>query len=222
MKEEKEKRMVGVYASKFVKDGQVIGLGTGSTVAYFAEALGERILNGESFLAVPTSYQSIDLCKKYGITLTTLDEHRPECAFDGADEVDKSNNLIKGRGGAMTQEKIVDYYSNEFFVLVDKSKLVKILGSNFPLPIEVIPKAIKPVIDKLSEMGSPMVRPAINKDGPVITDNGNFIVDLKTIIKNPKEMEININNIPGVVENGIFTRKCKIIVPNDNDIIDVI
>jgi len=218
---EEQKKNIGLYAAKLVKDGQVIGLGTGSTISFFAQALQKRIMDGERFLAVPTSYQSQELCKKYKITITSLDEHRPDCAFDGADEVDNNKMLIKGRGGAMTQEKIVDYYSKDFYVLVDRSKLVDKLGTNFPVPVEVIPTAVSPVLEELSTLGNPILREAKNKDGPVITDNGNFIIDLKINITNPHEMEERINNIPGVLENGIFTRQCKIIVPNDNNIIDV-
>lgn len=221
MNNDNQKKAIGRYASEIVKDGQVLGMGTGSTVTYFAKYLGERIKNGEEFYAVPTSYQSINLCQENRIKITTLDENIPEMAFDGADEVDKSNFLIKGRGGAMLQEKIVDYCSKEFYVMIDKSKLVDTLGTRSPVPVEVMPKAIRPVMNTLSVYGAPSIRPAVKKDGPIISDNGNFIVDLKMRLVDPIKIESELNNIPGIVENGIFTKKCKVLVAINDDVIDI-
>jgi len=216
-----QKKIVGQKAADMTKDGQIIGLGTGSTVTWYAKALKERIENGDEFYAVPTSFQSLELCVQNGIKTTTLQEHMPEIAFDGADEVDANNCLIKGRGGALTQEKIIDYYAKEFYVLVDQSKMVDILGTSFKTPVEVIPMGLAPAQKELAKFGTPHLRQAQAKDGPVVTDNGNFIVDVEMKIDDPASYEASINNIPGVIENGIFTRDCKIIIPN-NDVIDII
>jgi len=201
------KKRVGYEAAKLVKDGDVVGLGTGSTTHHFIEKLGKRIeKEGMDILGVPTSYQSFFLARDSGIQITTLEEHDVDIAVDGADEVDPELNLIKGGGAAHTLEKIVDSSASRFIVIVDGSKVVPELGT-FPVPVEVIPQATRPVKKTLIEMGgSPSMRMADRKDGPVVTDNGNFIFDVKFIIKNPKKMETKINNIPGVVENGIFSQ----------------
>lgn len=201
------KKRVGYEAAKLVKDGDVVGLGTGSTTHHFIEKLGKRIeKEGMDILGVPTSYQSFFLARDSGIQITTLEEHDVDIAVDGADEVDPKLNLIKGGGAAHTLEKIVDSTASRFVVIVDGSKIVSELGS-FPVPVEVIPQATRPVKKTLIEMGgSPSMRMAERKDGPVVTDNGNFIFDVKFTIKNPKKMETEINNIPGVVENGIFSQ----------------
>ncbi|MHC1605013.1 MAG: ribose-5-phosphate isomerase RpiA [Candidatus Methanofastidiosia archaeon] len=214
------KQKAAQYATDITKDEQIIGMGTGSTIALYAELLGKRVRGGEKFYAVPTSFQSFYLCIKNGINITTLDENIPEVAFDGADEVNPNKCLIKGRGGALALEKIVDYAASKFYVVIDETKIVKKLGTNFPLPIEIIPQSFTPVMNTLSALGKPALRMSQAKDGPVISDNGNFIIDLKTEIENPKKMEKYINNIAGVVENGIFTKKCKVILAH-NDIIDV-
>jgi len=200
------KRKVGYEAAKLVKDGDVVGLGTGSTTHYFIEKLGERIREeGISIMGIPTSYQSFFLARDSSIPITTLEEHDVDIAVDGADEVDPEFNLIKGGGAAHTLEKIVDTYASKFVVIVDGSKMVDKLG-NFPVPVEVIPQAARTVKNRLIDMGgSPLMRMAERKDGPVVTDNGNFIYDVKFIINHPKKLETELNSIPGVVENGIFS-----------------
>jgi ribose 5-phosphate isomerase A len=200
------KRKVGYEAAKLVKDGDVVGLGTGSTTHYFIEKLGERIIEEElSIMGIPTSYQSFFLARDSSIPITTLEEHDVDIAVDGADEVDPEFNLIKGGGAAHTLEKIVDTSASKFVVIVDGSKMVDKLG-NFPVPVEVIPQAARTVKNRLIDMGgSPLMRMAQRKDGPVVTDNGNFIYDVKFIINQPKELERVLNSIPGVVENGIFS-----------------
>ncbi len=201
------KKRVGYEAAKLVNDGDVVGLGTGSTTHYFIEKLGIRIKNEDiTILGVPTSYQSFFLGRDAGIQITTLEEHEVDIAVDGADEVDPKLNLIKGGGAAHTLEKIVDESAKRFVVIVDESKIVSELGS-FPVPVEVIPQATRTVRKHLVDMGgSPQLRMAEMKDGPVVTDNGNFIYDVKFIIKNPKKLETELNTIPGVVENGIFSQ----------------
>jgi len=201
------KKLAGYEAAELVKDGQVVGLGTGSTTHYFIQRLAEKIKEEEmEILGIPTSYQSQFLARKLGITMTTLDEHNVELAVDGADEVDPQLNLIKGGGEAHTMEKIVDSSAEKFIVIVDDSKLVDELGT-FPVPVEVIPQAFRVVAERLEAMdGKPELRIAERKDGPVITDNGNFVLDIQfQKISDPAALENELNTIPGVVENGLFT-----------------
>lgn len=202
------KKDAGYKAAEYVKDGDILGLGTGSTTHYFIEKVGMRIAEeGINVMGIPTSYQSLLLAKKWNIPITTLEEHEIDLAVDGADEVDKELNLIKGGGAAHTKEKIVDYAAKTFIVIVDESKVVDTIG-NFPVPVEVIPDASRTVIQALEDMGAKCeIRMAERKDGPVITDNGNFVIDAKfNIIESPIHLEIDLNTIPGVVENGIFTQ----------------
>lgn len=201
------KKNTGYEAAKEVLDGQVVGLGTGSTTHYFIEKLGMRIKEESlDIMGIPTSYQSFFLAKDWNIPVTTLEEHDVDIAVDGADEVDPGFNLIKGGGAAHTLEKIVDYSADRFIVIVDDSKMVKNLGA-FPVPLEVIPTASRIVSQILEDMGAAVsIRMAERKDGPVITDNGNFVIDAEFgILNEPAELEIELNSIPGVVENGIFS-----------------
>ncbi|MDO9044655.1 MAG: ribose-5-phosphate isomerase RpiA, partial [Methanobacteriaceae archaeon] len=140
------------------------------------------------------------------IPITTLEEHDIDLAVDGADEVDPALNLIKGGGAAHTLEKIIDYSADRFIVIVDDSKMVETLGK-FPVPLEVIPTAARVVSQILEDMGvATSIRMAERKDGPVITDHGNFVIDAEFgILNEPEELEIELNSIPGVVENGIFS-----------------
>lgn len=201
------KKNAGYAAADLIMDEDVVGLGTGSTTHYLIERLGQRIKEEElDILGIPTSYQSFLLAKDAGIKITTLEEHSINIAIDGADEVDKDFNLIKGGGAAHTLEKIVDESAQRFVVIVDDSKLVQKIG-NFPVPLEVIPQASRTVSDHMKLIdGSPILRMATKKDGPVITDNGNFVIDVHFgRIDNPAHLERDLNNIPGVVENGIFS-----------------
>ncbi|MDO8869762.1 MAG: ribose-5-phosphate isomerase RpiA [Methanobacteriaceae archaeon] len=201
------KKNTGYEAAKEVLDGQIVGLGTGSTTHYFIEKLGMRIKEEDlDIMGIPTSYQSFFLAKDCNIPVTTLEEHDIDLAVDGADEVDPALNLIKGGGAAHTLEKIIDYSADRFIVIVDDSKMVETLGK-FPVPLEVIPTASRVVSQILEDMGVvTSIRMAERKDGPVITDNGNFVIDAEFgILNDPEELEIELNSIPGVVENGIFS-----------------
>ncbi|MHA1650797.1 MAG: ribose 5-phosphate isomerase A [Candidatus Helarchaeota archaeon] len=211
---ESQKKMAAEAAVEHVQTDQVIGIGSGSTIEYFIQILKERIkLEGLKIVAVPTSYQSMLSLIKNEIPLTTLNE-QPELdlAVDGADEIDSKLNLIKGGGGALTQEKIVDSAAKKFIVIADESKLVNKLGEKMPIPIEVIPLSFKTVLKKLKRYNAICtLRTAVKKMGPVITDNGNFIIDAQiTDIKDPKQLELEINGIPGVVENGLFVEMADI------------
>jgi ribose 5-phosphate isomerase A len=203
------KQQVGKAAADRVQSGSIVGLGTGSTTAYAIQYLGDRIKSGEltDIKGIPTSFQASVLAKQYGIPLTTLDEvDRIHIAIDGADEVDPQKNLIKGGGAAHTREKVVDSLAELFIVVVDQSKIVTALGSTFPVPVEVLPMAIAPVTRALEKLGGkPELRMGVKKDGPVITDQGNMVLDVTfASIPNPVELEKILNNIPGVLENGIF------------------
>ena len=203
------KQQVGIAAAQRVQSGTVVGLGTGSTTAYAIQHLGDRLKSGDlkDIKGVPTSFQASVLAKQYGIPLVTLDDvDRIDMAIDGADEVDPAKNLIKGGGAAHTREKIVDGLADYFIVVVDSSKLVDKLGSTFPLPVEVLPLAVAPVTRALERLGGkPELRMGVKKDGPVITDQGNMVLDVTfSDISNPAELEKTINNIPGVLDNGLF------------------
>ncbi|MEM6451686.1 MAG: ribose-5-phosphate isomerase RpiA [Cyanobacteria bacterium P01_D01_bin.105] len=203
------KQEVGRAAAAQVKSGTVVGLGTGSTTAFAIQFIGDRIASGEltDVVGIPTSFQASVLAKKYGIPLTTLDEvDRIDIAIDGADEVDPQMNLIKGGGAAHTREKVVDGLAERFVVVVDSSKLSDKIGTIFALPVEVLPMAVAPVTRALEKLGGKVeMRMGVAKDGPVITDQGNMVLDVTFDgIDNPAEMEQTINNIPGVLENGLF------------------
>lgn len=187
----------------------VLGLGSGSTAAILIDELGRRWQAGEltGVRAVPTSFQSSLLAQQYGIPLTTLNEvDRLDLAIDGADEVDPDRNLIKGGGGCQTREKLVDSRADRFVVVVDATKLSDTLGTHFPVAVEVLPEAYVQVQAALRDLGSdPVLRMAVRKAGPVVTDQGNVILDAKFAgIDDPADLERTINNIPGVLDNGIF------------------
>lgn len=211
------KQEVGKAAANFVQSNTVVGLGTGSTTAFAIEYIGERLKKGEieNIVGIPTSFQAEVLARQYGIPLTTLDYvDRIHIAIDGADEVDPQKNLIKGGGAAHTREKVVDALADQFIVVVDGGKLVDKLGSTFLLPVEVIPMAVSPVMKALEKLGGkPQLRMGIKKAGPVVTDQGNLVIDVKfDYISDPATLEKEINNLPGVLENGLFVGVADIIL----------
>ncbi|MDQ0976750.1 ribose 5-phosphate isomerase A [Neobacillus niacini] len=199
-----EKKEVGEKAVEYVKDGMVVGLGTGSTVFYTITKLGQLVQQGLTIIGVPTSEQTKKLAIELGIPLVSLDEvEQIDVAIDGADEVDPKLNLIKGGGGALLREKIIAAAAKTFIVVADSDKNVDTLGT-FPLPIEVVPFGYEMTVKHIRELGaSPRLR---QKDGtPYVTDNGNYIIDSNfQEITYPKELEKNLNLIPSVVDNGLF------------------
>jgi len=211
------KRAAGERAAEMVKDGMIIGLGTGSTVYYTIEHLGKRVRKGLQIVGIPTSFQTAMRAKNAGIRLSTLDENPViDIAIDGADEVDPRLRIIKGRGAAHLREKCVAAAAKRFVVVVDEQKMVKQLGAA-AVPVEVLPFAVMPVINDLRGLGcEPIIRQAVKKDGPVITDNGNFVVDCRfTGIQNPEKLEAALAAIPGMIESGLFcgfVRKTTVIV----------
>ena len=222
MNVEEMKKAVAKEALKLIEDEMVIGLGTGSTTSYFIKYLGKLIMEGEleDVYGVPTSYQARLLALESGVPVVSLDEvDAIDIAVDGADEVDPHMNLIKGRGGALTMEKIIEYRAGMFVVLVDESKLVEWLGQKMPVPIEVIPSAWRAIAEEIEVFNATAeLRMAEKKDGPVVTDNGNFILDARFHrIDDPLDLEIELNNIPGVVENGIFADIADLVLVGTRD-----
>ena len=211
------KQEVGKAAAERVQSGTIVGLGTGSTTAYAIQYIGDRIKKGElkDIKGIPTSFQAEVLAKEHGIPLTSLDAvDHIDVAIDGADEVDPQKNLIKGGGAAHTREKVVDSLAAQFIVVVDSGKLVDRLGSTFKLPVEVIPMAYAPVMRAIEKLGGkPELRMGVKKAGPVVTDQGNMVIDVTfDSMDNPGELEKTINNIPGVLENGLFVGVANVVL----------
>ena len=206
----KMKEAVASAAIDEIQDGMIIGLGSGSTAALMIKALGKKIASGEikDVIGVTTSFQGEVLASELEIPLRSLSAvSRIDLAIDGADEVDPSFQLIKGGGACHVQEKLVASISDRFVVVVDSTKIVTKLNLSFLLPVEVLPTAWKQVQTKLEDLGAiSQLRMAEMKAGPVVTDQGNLILDLKFHegITNPSLIEGQINNIPGVLENGLF------------------
>jgi ribose 5-phosphate isomerase A len=206
---EAAKKNAAYAAVQHVKDGFVVGLGSGSTAAYAIEALGERVKRERlSVLGVPTSYQAFLLAVRHGIAVTTLEEHPVlDLDIDGADQIDSKLNLIKGMGAALAREKIVATASKQFVVIADKSKKVKTLGeSGQAVPVEVLPFAIALVKRRIEAAGGKaFLREGKGKVGPVITDNGNAVLDANFgVITDVMKLELKLKMIPGVVETGLF------------------
>src|SRR5208337_3996868 len=215
---EREKEAAGRAAAELVRDGDVVGLGTGSTAYFAVLALGERVKAGLKIVGIPTSVQTADLARAVGIPLTTFDEH-PEIdiTIDGADEVDHKLNLIKGGGGALLREKVVASASKRMVVVADSGKIVSVLGK-FPLPVEIIAFARAVVEKKIVALGgSPKLR--TRPDGsPYLTDNGNQILDCSFgTIADPAALAREFNGVPGVVEHGLFIGLAKLALVGRGD-----
>jgi len=212
---EEAKKRAALEAVKHVKNGFVLGLGSGSTAACAIQEMGRRIKQeGLRILGVPTSYQALLVAVDCGIPLTTLNEHpQLDLTIDGADQVNGSLNLIKGMGGALTREKIVASASKQLIIVVDETKLVERLGTNHPVPVEVLPFALPTVMLKVREMGGkPVLREGKGKAGPVVTDNGNLIIDVDFgPINTPKKLDSQLESVPGVIETGLFVEMADII-----------
>tara|TARA_Y100001978_G_C23690537_1_gene434524 strand:+ start:628 stop:1329 length:702 start_codon:yes stop_codon:yes gene_type:complete len=204
------KKAVAEAAVGEVADNMIVGLGSGSTAAIMIKSLSENIKSGKlkNIRGVPTSFQSEVLALELGIPLLDLvSVTQIDLAIDGADEVNPEYQLIKGGGGCHVREKLVASKANKLLIVVDQTKLVKNLNESFPLPVEVLPSAWKQVKDVIEKMDARCkLRMAEKKAGPVVTDEGNLLLDIlfKGGIKNPKKLESEINNIPGVLENGLF------------------
>ena len=218
---EEMKRKAGERAAEYVKDGMVVGLGTGSTVKYTIMALGERVKNGLDILGIPTSRATEKLAKEVGIKIVDINDYpNIDITIDGADEVDPYCNLIKGGGGALLREKIVAHASKYEVIVVDERKVKEFLGE-FPLPIEIVKFGHKRTARVLGELGCEPHFRMVNGE-MFTTDNGNYIVDCKfKKIVNPREVESRIKSIPGVVEVGIFTNLCNEVIVGKKEGIEI-
>ena len=224
--QKEQKALVGnavidrLFERGLIKSGMKIGLGTGSTAIIAVERLASYIRDGKvsGVKAVATSFQTHIACEENGIPVYTLNSKeiagKLDLSIDGADEIDPDNNLIKGGGAAHVQEKIVEYNTKRLVIIADESKLVPHLGTKFPLPVEIIPASRGPVVREMEKLGASCVlRSCAGKDGPIVTDNGNQILDCTwpalsdgSSPVNPAKMEDRVNKITGVVENGFFTK----------------
>ena len=204
------KQAVALAATDQVKNGMVLGLGSGSTAALMIQEVGARLRDGRlsDIVGVTTSFQGEVLAAELGIPLQSLNAiDRIDLAIDGADEVDPRFELIKGGGACHVQEKLVARRAERFVVVVDSTKLVERLNLGFLLPVEVLAGAWRQVQSELQQLGgSAELRMAQRKAGPVVTDQGNLVLDVRfeAGIKDPVELERSINNLPGVLENGLF------------------
>lgn len=203
------KEQVGYKAVEFVKDGMVVGLGTGSTVYYFIHAIAEKVKEGLNVELVSTSIQSIELAKSLGLSVKELEEvDRIDLTVDGVDEIDKDFNAIKGGGAALFREKIVADLTDHVVWIYDETKDVEKLGA-FNLPVEILPFGYTHTIRKMEEQGlKPVLRH--KNDEILVTDNHNYIVDLHLGVGfNIEEVKSKLANIVGVVEHGLFLNMCK-------------
>ena len=203
-----EKKAVASEACKFIEAHSIIGLGSGTTMEYIAEELGRRNKNGEDIKAVSTSYEMTLLAKKYDIPiLNSSSVSKLYLAIDGADEIDPHGNAIKGGGGAQTTEKIVASLAEQYVLIVDETKLVDTLGKKMPVPVEVLPSALELVLHRLKSFDCQVtIRTGTGKVGPVITDIGNIILDVRFgKIEDCRLLDWQLNNIPGVIGHGLFT-----------------
>mmetsp|Transcript_10934 Transcript_10934/g.15406 ORF Transcript_10934/g.15406 Transcript_10934/m.15406 type:complete len:244 (+) Transcript_10934:55-786(+) len=228
------KKQVGYKAvDDYVSSGMVVGLGTGSTTYYAVERLGEKLKSGElqDIVAIPTSIRTQKQAEELGIPLVTLGTHpKLDVAIDGADEVDPNCNLIKGGGGALFREKMVEIVSDKFIVIVDESKLTKDNGPGFPVPVEIVPWCHEHTIQKIAALPScagckPQLRMGncsnnkVDGDEIAVTDNGNYIVDLQfpDPVLNGAEMAKELTNVVGVVEHGLFCGMASVVLIAGSD-----
>lgn len=197
------KRRAGEHAAELAEDGTIVGLGTGSTAAHAIRALGRRVGSGLDISGIPTSYQAADLAREVGIPLTSLDDALPDIAIDGADQVAEFD-LIKGGGAAHAREKLVDTAAERFVAVADPSKEVDALDRS--VPIELLPSARRPVSATIEALGGdPALRTADRKDGPIVTDNGNLVLDCEFgRIEDPGGLADELSEIPGVLDHGLF------------------
>jgi ribose 5-phosphate isomerase A len=208
--QERMKQAVALAAVDQISDGMVLGLGSGSTAALMIKEVGARLSDGRlnNIVGVTTSFQGEVLAAELGIPLKALNAiERIDLAIDGADEVDPGFQLIKGGGACHVQEKLVARRADRFVVVVDSSKLVERLNLEFLLPVEVLPGAWRQVQAELAALGGAAeLRMALRKAGPVVTDQGNLVLDVRFGggISDPGGLEAQLNNIPGVLENGLF------------------
>lgn len=207
------KRQASITALDAVQDGMIVGLGSGSTAAYFIRELGVRVQRGLRVQGIPSSEDSRRLASNVGVPLTTLrDQPVIDVTVDGADEVSDSLDLLKGRGGALVREKIVAHASRYVIIIVDESKLTGLLGQKFPIPVEVIPFAVDVVKAQLERWGGEAEIRHIDAK-PFISDNGNLVLDWAYgRVDDPAGMEKRLKTLTGVVDSGIFTNVANLVI----------
>ncbi|MBA5866532.1 MAG: ribose-5-phosphate isomerase RpiA [Nitrospira sp. CR1.3] len=208
------KRAAAIKAVDYVRDGMVVGLGTGSTAKHMVLALGEKVKAGMKLRAVPTSQETASLAERCGIVLIDADNRwMIDVTIDGADQVDPDFNLVKGGGGALLKEKIVAASAKQFIVLIDYTKQVPVLGGSFPLPIEVIPFGWGSTAREIETLTHSRVVLRQRNGSPFLTESGNLIVDVHLPrIDQPRDLEAALNWIPGVVETGLFVGRTDVLI----------
>jgi len=208
------KKAAALTAVEFIRDGMIVGLGTGSTAKHMVIALGEKVRAGMRLRGVPTSKETAVLARQQGIILIDADNAWViDVAIDGADQVDPSFDLIKGGGGALLKEKIVAASAKQFIVVVDHTKRVSALGGSFPLPIEVIPFGWGSTAREIEAFTRSRVVLRERNGAPFKTEAGNMIVDVHLArIDQPRDLEIALNQIPGVVETGLFVGRTDLLI----------
>jgi ribose 5-phosphate isomerase A len=218
---ETQKRRAAESAVAAVEDGTVVGLGTGSTAGAAIRALGRRVEDGLVVSGIPTSHGARRTAREAGVPLTTLEAATPDLAIDGADQV-ADGDLVKGGGAAHTREKLVDTAAARFLVVVDASKPVDML--DHPVPLEVLADAVPVVEDRVAALGGePELRAAERKDGPVVTDNGNPVLDCAFgRIDDPAELAVDLSGLPGVLDHGLFVDVADAVYVGTDDGVDVV
>lgn len=218
---ERAKERAALEAVKHVRDGFVIGLGSGTTAAYAVREIGKRVREGKlKVLGVPSSHQAYLLAVENGIRMTTLDENpQLDLTIDGVDQIDNKLHMIKGLGGALTREKIVASVSRRNIRIADETKLTERIGTKHAVPVEILPFAFTVVKSEVIKLdGKPVLREGNGKIGPAITDNGNFILDVYFgPIENPKKLDVKLKSIPGVIETGLFVGMVDIVYIGTRD-----
>ncbi len=210
------KQLIGEKATGYLKDGMIVGLGSGSTAEYATRKIGELVRSGLKIKGVPTSKNTEELARSEKIPLIdiSLVDHI-DVTIDGADEFDPAKNVIKGGGGALLREKIVASLTDFYIIIADFNKKSDVLGS-FPVPVEVTPFAWQVTGRQLEKLGC-TVSARINKNELFVTDNHNFILDCQfKKIEKPEELSVQINRIPGVVENGLFINMVRVLITTDS------
>jgi ribose 5-phosphate isomerase A len=223
MANEQEKQAAARASLRFIEDGQIVGMGSGSTATYFIRFLGDRVKAGLKIHGIPTSVRSRDLAASLSIPLLTLDEcQQIDVTVDGADEVDPKLRAIKGGGGALLREKIVASATRRLVLVADSTKQVPLLGK-FPLPVEVVPFAEPLLAKKITALGA-KVRLRMNAEGkPFVTDEGHHILDCHFgQIGDPERLARHLSDMPGVVEHGLFINMASVVlIATGNDVLEL-